>query len=63
MSPYRRTLDDAALKEVPTGRFFSAGANAKHFAQCKGNTVQQVHGIAPLVVNFVGPDESQPEEK
>lgn len=55
--------DDGALKEVPTGGFFSATANMRHFAQCKGETILQVHGIAPFVVNFVSPDESQPEKK
>ena len=55
--------DDGALKEVPTGGFFSAGPNMRHFAQCKGDTVLQVHGIAPLVLNFVSPDESEPAKK
>lgn len=53
--------DDAALKEVPTGGFFSAGPKMRHFAQCKGDAILQVHGIAPLVLNFVGPDD-QPEK-
>jgi hypothetical protein len=55
--------DDGALKDVPTGGFFSAGPQMRHFAQCKGDTILQVHGIAPFVVNFVSPDESQPEKK
>ena len=55
--------DDAALKEVPTGAFFSAGPKTRHFAQCKGDTILQVHGIAPFVVNFVSPDESEAEKK
>jgi len=55
--------DDGALKAVPTGAFFSAGPQMRHFAQCKGDTVLQVHGIAPFVVNFVSADESQPEKK
>ena len=55
--------DDGALKAVPTGGFFTAGANTRHFAQCKGDTILQVHGIAPFVVNFVSADESQPEKK
>jgi len=54
--------DDAALKEVSTGGFFSAAANMRHFAQCKGDTILQVHGIAPFVVNFVSPDD-QPAKK
>src|ERR1700730_10719383 len=50
--------DDAALKDVPLGGYFSAGPQMRHFARCKGDTILQVHGIAPFVVNFVSPDES-----
>ena len=49
--------DNAALKDVPAGGFFSAGPRMRHFAQCKGDTILQVHGIAPFLVNFVSPDE------
>lgn len=55
--------DDAALKEVPVGGFFSAGPQMRHFAQCKGDTILQVHGIGPFVVNFVSPDESEAATK
>ena len=55
--------DDAALKEVPSGGFFSAGPQMRHFAQCKGDTILQVHGIGPFVVNFVSPDESDLPKK
>jgi oxalate decarboxylase/phosphoglucose isomerase-like protein (cupin superfamily) len=55
--------DDAALKDVPTGGFFWAGPRMRHFAECKGDTILQVHGIAPFVINFVGPDDSQPAKK
>lgn len=55
--------DDAALKDVPTGGFFSAGPQMRHFAQCKGDAVLQVHGIAPFVVNFVGPDDTGAAKK
>jgi hypothetical protein len=48
--------DDAALKDVPLGGFFSAGPQMRHFAQCKGDSILQVHGIGPFVVNFVSPD-------
>lgn len=50
--------DDSSLKDVPAGGFFSADAKMRHFAQCKGDTVLQVHGMSPFVVNFVSPDES-----
>jgi len=55
--------DDAALKDVPTGGFFWAGPRMKHFAECKGDTILQVHGIAPFVINFVSSDDSQPAKK
>src|SRR6204780_3650855 len=55
--------DDAALKDVPTGGFFWAAPHMRHFAECKGDTILQVHGVAPFVINFVSPDESQPAKK
>ncbi|HXZ11648.1 MAG TPA: cupin domain-containing protein [Candidatus Sulfotelmatobacter sp.] len=55
--------DDAALKEVGTGGFFSAAPEMRHYAQCKGDTILQVHGVAPFVVNFVSPDEGPTEKK
>jgi quercetin dioxygenase-like cupin family protein len=55
--------DDAALKDVSTGGFFSAGAQMRHFVQCKGDTMLQVHGIGPFVVNFVGPDDAAAAKK
>jgi hypothetical protein len=45
--------DPAALKDLPTGGFVSAPARMRHFATCKGDTVVQVHGLGPFVVNFV----------
>ena len=55
--------DDTALKDVPTGGFFFAAPHKTHFAECKGDTILQVHGVAPFVINFVSPDESQPAKK
>ena len=49
--------DDAELKEVPAGGFFWAAPHMNHFAACKGDTILQVHGIAPFVINFVSADE------
>lgn len=55
--------DDSALKSVPTGGFFSAGPQMRHYAQCKGDTILQVNGVAPFVVNFVGADDTEPAKK
>jgi len=55
--------DDATMKEIPVGGFASAPAQMRHYAQCKGDCVVQVNGIAPFVVNFVGPDDPDPAKK
>lgn len=55
--------DDARMKEIPVGGFASAPAQMRHYAQCKGDGVVQVNGIAPFVVNFVGPDDPGPAKK
>src|SRR6202451_1435404 len=52
--------DDAAMKEIPVGGFISAPSQMRHYAQCKGDCVVQVNGIAPFLVNFVGPDDPGP---
>lgn len=55
--------DDAALKLVSLGGFFSAAPQMRHFAQCKGDSVLQVHGVGPFVINFVVPDEAPPAKQ
>jgi len=55
--------DDALLKDVPAGGFFSAAPHATHFAQCKGDSILQVHGVGPFVINFVGVATSEPATK
>jgi quercetin dioxygenase-like cupin family protein len=46
------TWDDAKLQTLPTGAFFSMLSGMTHFAQCQGDTVVQIHGIAPLRFDF-----------
>ena len=50
--------DPSALKDLPAGGFDSAPARMRHFATCKGDTIVQVHGLGPFVVNFVQADKS-----
>jgi quercetin dioxygenase-like cupin family protein len=49
--------DAASMKELPVGAFVSAAPQMRHYAQCKGDSIVQVNGIGPLVINFVGPDD------
>jgi quercetin dioxygenase-like cupin family protein len=50
--------DDGLLKELPVGAFGSMVPGMTHFAQCKGDTVVQINGIAPLQFNFVGTNDA-----
>jgi oxalate decarboxylase/phosphoglucose isomerase-like protein (cupin superfamily) len=52
--------DSAAMAEFPVGGFVSAPAKMRHYAECKGDTVLQVHGVGPLVINFVAPGDDKP---
>ena len=55
--------DAASMKEFPVGGFVSAPPQMRHYAQCKGDSVLQVNGIAPLVFNFVAPDDAPTAKK
>ena len=45
--------DDASMSDMGAGGFASVPAHMIHYAQCKGDTILQVHGIAPFLINFV----------
>src|ERR1019366_4469184 len=55
--------DAASMKELPVGAFVSAAPQMRHYAQCKGDSIVQVNGIGPLVINFVGPDDAPAAKK
>ena len=40
-------FDASALKALPTGTFAALAPGTRHFAQAKGKTVIQVHGVGP----------------
>ena len=40
---------------LPVGGFVTAPAKMNHYMGCKGDTIIQIDGIAPLAVYFVGP--------
>jgi len=51
--------DPAALTDLSPGGFASAPARMRHFAMCKGDSILQVHGLGPFVVNFVEEDKAK----
>ena len=48
-------FDQAALKDVPTGGYFVAPAEMRHFFAAKSAATIQVHGTGPFVLNYVNP--------
>lgn len=47
--------DDKALGDFAPGSYANMAATMAHYAQAKGVTVVQVHGVGPFVVNYVNP--------
>jgi quercetin dioxygenase-like cupin family protein len=50
-------FDTTALLALRAGDFITAPANANHFAEAKGRTVIQIHGIGPFEVTYVNPED------
>ena len=53
---YGETFDDAKLKALPAGSFYTEPANLPHFIEIKEDTVLQVSGTGPSGRQFVGPE-------
>lgn len=48
-------FDQAALKDVPTGGYFVAPAQMRHFFATRTAATIQVHGMGPFAINYVNP--------
>lgn len=48
-------FDVHATTELPAGSFSRMPKETRHFAQAKGETVIQVHGIGPFEIHYVNP--------
>jgi ketosteroid isomerase-like protein/quercetin dioxygenase-like cupin family protein len=49
------TFDQAALKDVPSGGYFVAPREMRHFFMAKTAATIEVHGVGPFAVNYVNP--------
>ena len=49
------TFDQSAGQTMPAGTFGHWPAGMKHFAWTTGETVIQLHGIGPWMINYVNP--------
>lgn len=50
-------FDAAAMKPMATGDYAHMPKEMRHFGAAKGETIVQVHGIGPFVVNWVNPED------
>jgi quercetin dioxygenase-like cupin family protein len=48
-------FDTAKLTELPTGTFAALEPGVRHFAQARGETILQIHGIGPWSLTYVNP--------
>ena len=49
------TVNTAAATVLAPGGFITAPAGAHHWAQARGRTVVQVHGMGPFAITYVNP--------
>jgi quercetin dioxygenase-like cupin family protein len=54
------TYDESKLQAITAGSFAAIPKEMRHFANCKGPTIVQVHGTGPFKVNWVNPAEVIP---
>ena len=53
----------ASEQELPTGGFVKLPAEMRHYARAKGETIVQVYGPGPFVVNYVNPSDDPQKKK
>ena len=56
-------FDQTATRAMPTGTFGFWPAEMKHFAWAKGETVLQLHGTGPWMINYVNPSDDPRKPK
>ena len=50
-------FDQSATRAMPAGTFGYWAADMRHFVWVKGDTVVQLHGIGPWMINYVNPSD------
>ncbi len=55
--------DPAAALAFPVGSFAKLPAKAPHFAMAKGETIIQIYGQGPFVLNYVNPSDDPLKKK
>ncbi len=55
--------DEAALGELPPGSYVQMPKEMRHFAKARGETVLQLHGMGPFVINYVNAEDDPAKAK
>ncbi len=55
-------FDESKMKDFPAGSFAYLDPSMHHYAKASGETVVQIHGMAPLKFNYINP-EDDPSKK
>jgi hypothetical protein len=55
--------DDGKMMSFPAGSFAYLDPNMHHYAQASGDTVIQIHGLAPLKLTYVNPADDPSKKK
>jgi quercetin dioxygenase-like cupin family protein len=55
LTGYGVKFDEAKLKELPAGSFYTEPAKLPHFVKTKGSVMIQVSGVGPSARQFVDP--------
>jgi predicted ribosomally synthesized peptide with SipW-like signal peptide len=56
-------FDEMKMVALPAGSFAYVDANMHHYAMAIGEVVVQVHGMAPLQINYVDPNDDPLRKK
>lgn len=56
------TFDESKVQTMNVGNFVLMPKEMRHFANCTGEVIVQVHGVGPFKVNWVNPSEVQPPD-
>lgn len=57
-------FDPSKMEEMPAGSFVRMPKGMHHFATVKGETIIQLHGTEPFVINYLNPaDDPRNKEK
>jgi quercetin dioxygenase-like cupin family protein len=48
-------FDSKVMQEIPTGGYMRMPKGMRHFAQVKGETILQLHGVGPFEISYVNP--------